>query len=305
MAEEVSAIVTKNSEVRDVGDDDVLIRYTRSEYESRKKFGMSHFEQEKKDRLSYLSAVSDGGNYVWNYFIPLEANFDKIINSTVTRLVYLATFINSSNYVAHENGKPMDRKQVQELLKLDDSTFKRFLRDAKENDYLVEDDVGFKLLPTKFGKGTIQKSDDQVAAKLFVYSVQFLYENATVASHKWLAYLYMIIPYVNLHYNVLCENPWESDKTKVCKMSVETLCEKLGLDPTHSSRFVNQLLKIEFPDRFGDTRSILVSVKGAKNSKIREFLCVNPALYSVYANKEKLMELTGLRDVFMLEEGKY
>ena len=87
-------------------------------------------------------------------------------------------------------------------------------------------------------------------------------------------------------------------------MTVETLCEKLGLDVSHSGRFVNQLLKIQYPDRNGDTRSILISVKDTKNDKLREFLCVNPRLYSVFANKEKIMELTGLSNAFLIKEGE-
>ena len=304
MIDDVEAIVRKSGEVIPVQDDDVVNIRKQAEVDARREFGVKRFEIEKQDRKDFLSAVGDGGTYVWNYFVPLEVNFSNIINPTVARLVYLATYINKDNYIAFDNGRIMTRQNIQEVLKLDNRTFMRFLKEARTNNYLLEDDVGFRLPLDKFGKGTITKEKNQVAAKLFVHSVRFLYENATVSSHKMLGYLYVIVPYINLTYNVLCENPLETDKDKVRKMTVETLCEKLGLDVSHSGRFVNQLLKIQYPDRNGDTRSILISVKDSKNDKLREFLCVNPRLYSVFANKEKIMELTGLSDAFLIKEGE-
>ena len=304
MIDDVEAIVRKGGEVIPVQDDDVVNIRKQAEVDARREFGVKRFEIEKQDRKDFLSAVGDGGTYVWNYFVPLEVNFSNIINPTVARLVYLATYINKDNYIAFDNGRIMTRQNIQEVLKLDNRTFIRFLKEARTNNYLLEDDVGFRLPLDKFGKGTMTKEKNQVAAKLFVHSVRFLYENATVSSHKMLGYLYVIVPYINLTYNVLCENPLETDKDKVRKMTVETLCEKLGLDVSHSGRFVNQLLKIQYPDRNGDTRSILISVKDTKNDKLREFLCVNPRLYSVFANKEKIMELTGLSDAFLIKEGE-
>lgn len=304
MIDDVEAIVRKGGEVIPVQDDDVVNIRKQAEVDARREFGVKRFEIEKQDRKDFLSAVGDGGTYVWNYFVPLEVNFSNIINPTVARLVYLATYINKDNYIAFDNGRIMTRQNIQEVLKLDNRTFIRFLKEARTNNYLLEDDVGFRLPLDKFGKGTMTKEKNQVAAKLFVHSVRFLYENATVSSHKMLGYLYVIVPYINLTYNVLCENPLETNKDKVRKMTVETLCEKLGLDVSHSGRFVNQLLKIQYPDRNGDTRSILISVKDTKNDKLREFLCVNPRLYSVFANKEKIMELTGLSDAFLIKEGE-
>lgn len=304
MIDDVEAIVRKGGEVIPMQDDDVVNIRKQAEVDARREFGVKRFEIEKQDRKDFLSAVGDGGTYVWNYFVPLEVNFSNIINPTVARLVYLATYINKDNYIAFDNGRIMTRQNIQEVLKLDNRTFVRFLKEARTNNYLLEDNVGFRLPLDKFGKGTITKEKNQVAAKLFVHSVRFLYENATVSSHKMLGYLYVIVPYINLTYNVLCENPLETDKDKVRKMTVETLCEKLGLDVSHSGRFVNQLLKIQYPDRNGDTRSILISVKDSKNDKLREFLCVNPRLYSVFANKEKIMELTGLSDAFLIKEGE-
>lgn len=304
MVNDIEAVVMKNGLVKPVQDDEVVNVQSQAEIDARREFGVKHFEIEKQDRKDFLSAVGDGGTYVWNYYVPLEANFSNIINPTAARLVYLATYINKDNYIAFDNGRIMTRQNIQEVLKLDNRTFIRFLKEARANNYLLEDDVGFRLPLDKFGKGTMTKDKNQVAAKLFIHSVRFLYENATVSSHKMLGYLYVIVPYINLTYNVLCENPLETDKEKVRKMTVETLCEKLGLDVSHSGRFVNQLLKIQYPDRNGDTRSILISVKDTKNDKLREFLCVNPRLYSVFANKEKIMELTGLSDAFLIKEGE-
>lgn len=294
-------ISDSTGEIKDI-EDGVLTYYPQDEYERRKEFGKLRSKTKLQDEIDYENVVSEGGNYVWHYFVPAEHNFDSLNNPTISRLVYLATYINNDNYLSYDNGQLLSRSQLQSLLNLGDTAFKSFLRQTKRHNYLIEDDSGFQLNPNIFGKGKLQKVKDQRAAKLFVYSTRFLYEHATIDSHKTLAYMYMILPYVNLTYNVLCENPWETDKSKITKMSVDTLCAKLGLDISHSKRFVNRLLEIQYPDKNGDKRGILVAVRAAKNDVIKEYLCVNPAFYSVYANKDKIAQLTGFEDIFLIKE---
>lgn len=300
--DKVKAYVNENGELKEISDNSVIIHYTEKEYEVRKNYGRKHYSMKQQDETDYNKAIAKGGNYIWHYYIPTERNFDNLNNPTISRLVYLATYVNNDNYIAYDNGRILSRCQLQDLLNLDSSTFKRFLREAKKYDYLIEDEYGYQINTNIFGKGTLQKTKDQRAAKLFVYSTRFLYEHTTIDSHKTLAYMYMILPYVNLTYNVLCENPWETDKTKIHKMSIDMLCQKLGLDVSHSKRFVNQLLKIQFPDTNGDKRGVLVAVRAAKNDVIKEYLCVNPMLYSIYANKEKIAQVTGIEDIFLIKE---
>lgn len=299
--EKITAYINEKGEIKEP-DDGVLTYYSQSEYENRKNFGRKHYAMKQQDESDYANNINEGGNYVWHYFVPTEPNFDSLNNPTISRLVYLATYVNGDNYIAYDNGRILSRCQLQDLLKLGDTAFKSFLKEAKRYNYLTEDEYGFKINTNVFGKGKLQKNKDQRAAKLFIYSTRFLYENTTIDSHKTLAYMYMILPYVNLTYNVLCDNPWETDKTKIHKMSVDMLCERLGLDISHSKRFVNQLLKIQFPDINGDKRGVLVSVRAAKNDVIKEYLCVNPMLYSIYANKEKIAQITGIEDVFLIKE---
>lgn len=299
--EQITAYINSNGELKEP-EDSIITCYTRDEYEARKHFGRKHYAIKQQDEVDYNNAIVKGGNYIWHYYIPTERNFDNLNNPTISRLVYLATYVNNDNYISYDNGRILSRYQLQDLLNLDTSTFKRFLREAKKYNYLIEDETGFQINASIFGKGKLQKAKDQRAAKLFIYSTRFLYEHATIDSHRTLAYMYMILPYVNLTYNVLCENPWETDKTKISKISVDTLCAKLGLNVSHSKRFVNQLLKIQYPDKNGDKRGVLVAVRAAKNDVIKEYLCINPALYSVYANKERIAQMTGIEDIFLIKE---
>ena len=301
--EKITAYINDKGEVKEPNNC-VMTCYTEEEYESRKRFGQQRYKTKQQDGADYDCSINDGGNYVWHYFVPTERNFDNLNNPTISRLVYLATYVNKDNYIAYDNGRLLSRCQLQDLLGLESTAFKSFLKQAKKYNYLIEDDCGYQINPNIFGKGKLQKLKEQRAAKLFIYATRFLYEHATIDSHKTLAYMYMILPYVNLTYNVLCENPWETDKSKITKMSVDTLCSKLGLDPSHSKRFVNRLLEIQYPDMNGDKRGVLVAVRTAKNNVIKEYLCVNPAFYSVYANKDKITQLTETEDIFLIKESE-
>lgn len=300
--ERIKAIINDKGEVKEPPENSVVTCFSEEEYNSRKNYGRKHYAIKQQDESDYDNSISEGGSYVWHYFIPSERSFDNLNNPTISRLVYLATYVNKDNYIAYDNGQLLSRGQLQSLLKLGDTSFKSLLIEAKKYNYLIEDEQGFQINSNIFGKGKLQKAKDQRAAKLFIYSTRFLYEHATIDSHKTLAYMYMILPYVNLTYNVLCENPWETDKAKITKMSVDTLCAKLGLNISHSKRFVNQLLKIQYPDKNGDSRGVLVAVRAAKNDVIKEYLCVNPALYSIYANKEKIAQATGIEDIFLIKD---
>ena len=115
MVNDIEAVVMKNGLVKPVQDDEVVNVQSQAEIDARREFGVKHFEIEKQDRKDFLSAVGDGGTYVWNYYVPLEVNFSNIINPTVARLVYLATYINKDNYIAFDNGRIMTRQNIQDI----------------------------------------------------------------------------------------------------------------------------------------------------------------------------------------------
>jgi hypothetical protein len=130
--------------------------------------------------------------------------------------------------------------------------------------------------------------------------VRYLYENTTTKSHRYLAYLYRLIPYINASYNVFCSNPEETDRSKIKWLTAREMCTILGLDESNETRVVNTLFKLSFIDKNGDSRSVIKMLQDVKNGETRRFIAINPQFYQGYCITPT--EATTLMQEFLLED---
>lgn len=69
-----------------------------------------------------------------------------------------------------------------------------------------------------------------------------LYIMVQPSQHKHLGYLFKMLPYVNLEYNVLCHNPLESNLDDIQLMTVSEFCGAIGYDISNWHR-LNKIYK--------------------------------------------------------------
>ena len=257
-----------------------------------------HALQEEERKNTVVTKDRLCGDFVWSLYKVGEEYHPDVPDSLLTKIIYLLTYLDyDSNMLVVREGankkyRPMNKADVRNLIQLHRSKFDAFWEGVLETGIIVEDSEGKLIVNSSFRKGTLSKKDKkgQAAIKLFTHAVRYLYENTDVRSHKYLAYVYRLIPYINLKYNILCRNPFEADGEQVEKITIKDICRILGIDESNQTRLKNALFSLRFIDRNGDERSVITVMTNYKNAERRDFVLINPQFYSGYISKSDLME---------------
>lgn len=236
------------------------------------------------------------GGYIHMIYAKNEILFNKseIDKANISRIIYLATYMDYNDRKEgllcvrsqHSKLEPIDKKTMQSILKLTDSTFKRFLKDMKDNELIYEVDKKFYVNPIYFNRGDIdkdvKKSVDKSYCRLFIKPIRDLYEGCKTSKHKILASIYQLIPYIHLRTNALCLNPSEITKEPQ-KMDSKTLCKLLGMsiDRSQMNKFIKDLYSFTV-DIENKTYKLFSYVKIISDN--RDFYVVNP--YVIYMGND-------------------
>lgn len=161
--------------------------------------------------------------YTKNEILFSDANIDK---ANVSRIIYLATFMDyeQKGLIVYQpkskEGKflpnePMTKKLIQTTLGLGDTSFKKFLKDMKNNSIMFEVDKKFYIDTNYFIKGEVENFNgiEQSYCRLFIDIVRNLYEGCKPTQHKVLANIYQLVPFIHYSNNMLCHNPNELEDT--------------------------------------------------------------------------------------------
>ena len=149
--------------------------------------------------------------------------------ATIARLVYLSTYLRfGTNCLYRTQRTPMSRDDLQDVLRLSASTVDRFWREVSPG-YLSTDDEGHLILcGNSFIRGPLQKGDECARyTKIYTDAIRNLYRGTSTGNHKQLGYIFLMLPYINIEYNALCHNPFETDVEEIAYMSVSEFCREI------------------------------------------------------------------------------
>ena len=225
------------------------------------------------------------GDFVWsNYRIS-----DEYINiakpSSLTRLVFLSTFLSYDGALKYNNSKPLTSASILKELKLSTREYSRFMNEMKALKIMYEEDGLWKINPNIFYKGKIPQdpvglSDERIyCMRLYCKAVREIYRQSAPRYHKTLSYVFQIIPYVNRNYNIVCWNPLETDIEKIECMSLGDFCDLIGYDRSNAKRLMKTLFDPMFELDNGRVTSIInmVVVKFGEVDTYRIY--INPRVY--------------------------
>lgn len=251
---------------------------------------------------------SECGRFFWSLYYPEEDYFPEISDAVLSRIIYLMTYLpyDKDYLVIREDAsmpyRPMLKEDVQKVIRLKDWQFRKFWDDLMDSGIISETDKGKLFVCDKFKRGKMGRKvkRDMAAMKIFDEGVRYVYEHTTTRSHRYLAYLYRLIPYINSAYNVFCSNPEETNKNRIKWLTAKEMCTVLGLDEGNEKRVVNNLFKLSFIDKNGDCRSVIKMLQDVKNGETRRFIVINPQFYQGYCITPT--EATTLMREFLLED---
>lgn len=227
---------------------------------------------------------------------------EDVSSPTLNKLIYLSTFMGKDNVLMQEVywdgnvqvGKPMTKEDIQNKLGINRNHFGTFWRECKKHNLITQDEDGNFRLPSdmfRFCNNAGINKKKTAMVSVFRHAVRYMYENTDEHSKRILAYLYRLIPFINLKYNVLCENPFETDEKKVKPLKLSQICEKFGIDASHQSRFITQLKKLKYEDKLGRKSSVITYRWIYLNDEEIYWVNINPSFYMGYLSIADTVDL--------------
>ena len=249
----------------------------------------TEMEDEKKLRRAALSPL--GRDY---FFVDRLHDFRNMKNQTLARLVYLATYLPGgsllgSNRLHITRQRPLTKDDLTNELGLKSRHARdEFLKDAA--DYLTVCTDGTLLLNRDvFKRGHLSK-EYQELQRAYFEGIRKLYRATPTNKHRLLGLVFKLIPFVNIEFNIVCENPDETELDAVRPLSIKQICEIVGYDFSEIYRLKDELFQIRFPVG-GHLELFCALVQwGAKAEQTRMF--VNPHVFYCGSNYE-CVELLG------------
>lgn len=257
-----------------------------------------------KERKDYAVAQRDVcGDFYWTLFDSRKEYYPEVSDSVLAKIVYLITYMDYNNNLLMVQDsptsvkRPMLKKDVAKIIRLHRCKFSRFWSELMATKIITEEPDGKLRVCARFCKGNLAKKN-MAAMKIFTHAVRYMYENIDVRTHQYIAYLFRLIPYINLRHNVFCKNPLAADLAEAELLTAKDMCHILGIDETNQSRFVKTLFKLSFVDKGGNERSVVRLVIDRKNTEARTFVLINPQFYSACMSKSDML---GVLDEFTIK----
>lgn len=196
-------------------------------------------------------AQQDYGPFTWMLYNCEQEIFKNLTPSTITRLIYVSTFLGYNGFLVHDNGRTLKKDALKKKLGVSNQEFSSFWKKVSVNNNIIykEEDSRIYMNKDIFIKGTLPKKviKNKDIVRLAANGVRTLYENVdSVRAHKNLSYLFRMIPFLNKEWNILCKNPYETEREYIKYMTMGEFCDEIGYDRTNARRLINSLARIRF-----------------------------------------------------------
>lgn len=242
------------------------------------KFIPEEQEQAIKKKSAAKENLESQDNFIWALFNYCSKLFPDMCPPNLTRLFYLATFIEyNGNRLTLDGGYTfMNKRIVKVKLGLTDKVFTEFWNEMTIAGILSEDNNKYVIINTHlFRKGTIDKRCQRDFTRIYCQCVRYIYENCTnIRDHAKISYIFKIIPFVNRKTNIVCFNPDEMDEQKINPMSFGDFCDAVKYDRSNASRLFKDLMKFTVQ---GKHLMCYVAIDNYAISKM--FMIINPNIY--------------------------
>jgi hypothetical protein len=212
----------------------------------------SYKTQEQAEREEkYRSAKPNNGDncFVWFLFNASQQIFPELLPQEITRLIYMATYINyEDNILIDNDGKNITPKTLKDIMKLSNNQYYPLINKLQDLDILIIKDEYIKISDSVFRRGKIDGRTIRglYKTKLYIGIIRKLYEKANRSEDKRLSYLFQLIPYVNLKYNLACKNICETNIYEIQFLTLQDFAEIIGYGTSEDSvrRLKHNLSKI-------------------------------------------------------------
>lgn len=255
-----------------------IISYKTPEEEQRKAE-----QAEKRRGHEFYYRRENGERFV--FVDSSEPRFEALKPATVAKLIYLSTYVNYDNklMLGYQN---MKRKNLKDVLGVSRWTADKFYEDVNGRYVFDSGSGGLSLNPSFFWKGKLKKKNMNPMQQLYINAVRSLYESANGKHHSQLGYIFMMLPFINREWNVICNNPFETDIDKVEPLTIKEFCKAIGYDVSQVGRLIGAYDRLTFTADGKEQKFCLFVNDGCNNCKSK--VIVNPNILYVGSNKNRV-----------------
>lgn len=232
--------------------------------------------------------INDNLGYYFHliYETLLELNLES---QMIIRFIKLCCYSDYKNILTNGNTKAKSNileENLIDILKLSRAEYFKTKKYLVENNLIFITNSCIKIndkysLRGKLTKELKNKEFTRVFSKGFIE----LYDNTTPIQHKKLAVFIQLLPYINVHYNVVCLNVKTNNFDESQPLQSTEIANLCGYEKT--SRFIKDLLSLKIKDMY-----VLVKITRGD----RDFFVVNPRIYYKGNNIEKLKYIMNFFD---------
>lgn len=212
------------------------------------------------------------------YFLFYKMIDKGIKKQYIIRFLYLCTYMDYKNNLLFGNAKGDQRymleKDLQEVLKLSPKETKNTEAILIDNGLItINENNNISIVDKYCLKGKIPNNKKKTyKVRIFEDAVQELYEKSQPKEHKKLGLLIEMLPYINLKFNVVCENPNCELIMEIIPINLNKLSELMGYVSDRNS--VSKLKRGLF-DITVDGEPVIMINQTANGG----FVTVNPKVY--------------------------
>lgn len=247
-------------------------------YEEWKKREQERREREEREKWRRKESVTF-------FFVREEYSKKELRPATKARLIYLATYLGYDGVLALSQRMHMQFKDLQSVLALSQTEVYNFWNEVKGT-YIAKDKQNNLLMVGEcFKRGKLDNKHIQYK-KLFTKAVRQLYRCTEPTKHKYLGYVFQMLPFVNVEYNILCHNPTEKDLDYIIPLSVNEFCTTIGYRVESRARLLKTYTKVRFPvgEREEQFCSFVTDGTGIGEAK----MFINPHILYMGSNAQKV-----------------
>ena len=201
--------------------------------------------REEKEHYKKL-AKSELGSFYW---ILANNAFSDLTPQTVTKLVMLCSYLYYDDMFRRSTRTTIKKKDLQGILNISKKAVYDFWNEVKER-YIVERSGDLYISDNaNIFRGQLrrtQKPEVRHFQKAYINAIRKLYRATGVRKHKQLGYIFKMIPYLNIEYNILCTDPFVQEIDSIMPLSIAELCQLINYNPTQSARLIKELQALKF-----------------------------------------------------------
>lgn len=224
----------------------------------------------------------------------IDNAFSDISPQTTTRLIYLCTYLDYSRQFMRTQKTQMTKDDIGIILNLSKSAFYNFWNEVNGK-YIIEKDEHLYINKSaNIFRDRLPKINGYCPyQKIFIKTVRSLYNALIDQPHKQkqLGYIFKLLPYVNLEYNIFCTDIFEENIKLIEPLTMKDICNLIGYDTTQAAKLQKELKLLTF-DYQGNQEYLISYVDNGDNSPLSKRIFLNPHI--VYNGSDyKSVEILG------------